>query len=817
MKTYLVELKLKDTEPVDWKKGLVSYLKRSYGSGQWSQFYDEKLADELNHLRNNANGELAAEALLEQNYIYYAYLEQLHLRLGNNSAQLRLDFTWYDAEYNSSQKLQKCSQHNLVLEKSCVLYNIGSLLTQLSREKMNEDAKISVGLLSKATACFEYLSQNFLGSPSVDIQAENTNFLADLSHAEAQELFLLKLVNEGDPIKQASLVSKLAHAVVAQNQKCFDFYGESESSTVGYGELKWRSIINCKVHFYKALTAYYYAISLEQQSKFGEAIAFLTLAHSSLVSSLVYKTYLKESIDFQSIKETIELKKKQLVKDNDYIYHDSIPPSVELDSIKSMDAIKPASWAKQIENYIDKVSEKCDILYKGIVPMEIYEKESIYSEQKANLLRKEMEDNETADWEYSSFVEFTNLPKLLRDMEQRYKNGSLSASDNPQLDMMREQLKSWAKTVQSSPYADLGLQMKEIASRRQEIIDILPKLSPDQRDNVVKIKSALVEASQSDEKLFNLIRPYMGQITTLKDESVLWRKFDSFTANKNNEPSLLDIDDTNTSKILEKLKSIEQLSEDLNVLKDERSRNLQELKTELNNDDITRVLLAHCRAPESELKGVFAQEMAKFKPLGTRIEAAIYKQTCTINEIKLKLDEVFKLSGFQNKSKEEMEALDACKKFVKELEEAVENFGIFCTDLPKGLAFYDSLLNMSKNLLVATTRTTATKSTPPPLPAPVSLAEKQLQNLSLSNERPYVPSVPPRTYEGHASESNEFSSSMFSGQAAPAVPPKPPKGSSDVSTFKSRDFEEQELQNNPTSFYNRPSVFDENLYSKFSG
>lgn len=56
MKTCLVELKLKDTEPVDWKKGLVSYLKRSYGSGVWSQFYDEKLASDLNHLRNNANG-----------------------------------------------------------------------------------------------------------------------------------------------------------------------------------------------------------------------------------------------------------------------------------------------------------------------------------------------------------------------------------------------------------------------------------------------------------------------------------------------------------------------------------------------------------------------------------------------------------------------------------------------------------------------------------------------------------------------------------------------------------------------------------------
>lgn len=825
MKTCLVELKLKDTESIDWKKGLVSYLKRSYGSGQWSQFYDEKLANEMDHLRNNANGDLAIESLLEQNCVYYAFLEQLHLRLGNGSGQLRIDFTWYDAEYNASQKSQKCSQHNLILEKSCVLYNIAVCLTQLAREKMSEDLKVSVGLLSKATSCFEYLSENFLNSPSVDLQAENTKFLADLSHAEAQELFLLKLINGGDPVKQASLISKLAYAIVNQNEKCSEFYDETEETTARYGELKWRSIIKCKIRFYKAITAYHYALALEQQSKYGEAIAFLTLAHDSLISSLVYKTYLKDVIDFQAMKENIEEKKRKLTKDNDFIYHDSIPQSVDLAVIKSMDAIKPLGWSKQIDNYMDQVSDKCNVLFKGIVPMEIYEKESIYSEEKASLLRKEMEDNETANWEYSSFVEFTNLPKLLRDMEQRYKDGSLSASDNPQLDMMREQLKSWAKTVQTSPYKNFELQMKLIASKRQEIIDILPNLSEDQKDNVVKVKSALVEASQSDQRLFSLVRPFIKQINLLKDDTLLWNEFDSFILNRADEPSLLDLDDTKTSKIVEKLKLIRQLSEDLKLLKDERSRNLRELKAELNNDDITRVLLSHHKKLDSELKEVFAQEMAKFKPFSTRIEAAIYKQTSTINEIKMNLDEVFKLSGFQNKSKDELESLEACKNWVHEIEEAVENFSIFASDLPKGLAFYESLLNMSKDLAVATKKAATAQSNPPPLPTPLSSMERQLQGLSVSQNHSLPPSVPPRTYLESAPTYGGYSRNIpplsnssipaVSSSPLPPVPPKPPRSS--LNSSKARDIEEQEIQSNPTSFYDRPSVFDENLYSKFSG
>lgn len=826
MRAYLITLKLKDTEAVDWKKGLISYLKRSYGSAQWSQFYNDKLAGELNHLRNNANGELALEALLEQNLLYYAYLEQLHLRIGNNSPQLRLNFTWYEAEYNSSLKAIKYSQHNIILEKSCVLYNIGATLTELAKDKLNKDYKASLNYMLNAVAIFEYLSENFLNSPSLDVQAENTKFLAELCHAQAQELFLLKLINGANPMKQASLISKLSHSCACLYETCHEFSEDEEEEIRDYGDVKWHPIISCKVYFYKALTAYYHGLALEQQDRHGEAIAFLELSADYLESALPYKTYLKEFIDFSAFKECIEDKKRQLTKDNDFIYHDSIPAAVQLEVVRSMDAVKSTAFPKQLESYMDAVANKCDNLYKGIVPMEIYEKESIYSEEKARFLRSEMDVVETADWEYTSFMEFTNLPKLIQDLERKYQGGTFTDGDS-MADDMKEQLSSWSRTVRDSKFNDIDSQINDVNNKRRKIMDILSTVPSDQKESTVKIKAALLEASESDNKLFSLVKPYISEIKLLNQNALLWQTWDKYNSFSINEPSLLDIDDSKTDAVLAKLEKVKQLAEDLRLLKEERTRSLAELKEEANNDDITKKILINRGSTDSELKEMFEQELAKFKPFSARIEATIFKQSTTINEIKLELDNIFKLSGIKDGTGQEQARLEERKRFADRLRKASCNFSIFCTDLPKGLAFYDSLLRISKELA----NSAASKPAVQPLtasfggenvtPRQLSL-DSQFQNLNLSSSTP-APLKPSSNYGGNFLRPTVETTPVFGNNnnslSAPPVPPKEfaPMRKEFRSSQQECETEERELQQNPTSFYNRPSVFDENLYSKFSG
>lgn len=820
MRACLATLKLKDTEVIDWKKGLVSYLKRSYGSAQWSQFYNEKLAGELNHVRNNANGELALEALLEQNFIYYAFLEQLHLRIGNNSPQLKLNFTWYEAEYDSMLKAQKYSQYNLVLEKSCILYNIGVLLTELASDKVNKDYKASLNYMLNAVVCFEYLSENFLNSPSLDLRADNTKFLAELCHAQAQELFLLKLIN-GTPTKQASLVSKLSYAAASLYETCRGFFEDEDEEVRDYGDVKWRPLITCKMYFFKAITAYYYAIFLEQQGKYGGALAFLKMAGDHLGSSLPYKTYLKEFIDFSGFKEMLEDKKRQISKDNDFIYHDAIPQNVQLEVIKPMDAVKCTSFQQQLEPYADVVAEKCDTLFKGIVPMEIYEKESIYSEEKARFLRNEIDVAETANWEYTSFMEFTNLPKYIHDLELRYKAGSAVNSTNPQVDIMRDQLASWSRTVQDSKFNDVDEQMKNINEIRQKIMTILSTIPSEQRENTVRLKSALLEASESDDKLFSLVKPFITELKLLENGDLLWGTWNKFEVDNSNQPSLLDIDDTKTEVIVSKLGKIKQFSEDLRLLKEERGRSLAELKEEANSDDITKKILVNRGSTDSELKHMFEVELEKFKPFSARVEATIFKQSAIISEVKAELDEISRLSGVEDASGEEKLRMEERQRFFDKMQETATNFSVFCSDLPKGLAFYESLLKISKGLA----STVASQPVVQPLtgsttgngvePRQLNL-ESQFKNLRLSSPSPPAPIIPPRTYGNSFMRPIVETTAVF-GNNSSLAPPIPPKEFGPGSSLQQEvEKEERELQQNPTSFYNKPSVFDENLYSKFS-
>lgn len=903
MKPSIIKLHVKDTEAIDWKKALSNYLKKTYGPQQWSYFFDETLAKELNHLRTNANNELVPESLLEQNLKYYSFIEQLNTRLGNRSAQLKLNFTWYDVDYSTNTKTDtKYTQHTLTFEKSCIIFNIGTLFTQVAEETLVDDHKKSIAAMTKAIACFKYLSENFFNSPSIDLHAENTQFLSNLCHAQAQELFLLKLIaNPSTTEKQYSLVSKLATTTYELYDQCSTFLKKPEGGIVVYGEPRWSTNLTCKTYLYRSIAAHYYSICLEQQNKFGEAIAFSKYAHLSLINALPFKAWLKDYIDFNGLKETIELKTQQLIKDNDYIYHDSIPQVVSLDAIKAMDAIKSIKWDEIVAPYMKSVSEKCNILFKGIVPMQVYEKESIYSEQKASLLRREGEANDTSNLEFDSFIEYTKLPVLLADLEKRYKSGKLNSNENPQLEVMRDQLRLFSGTVQSSVYGDIQKQTKLITTKRKEILDILNQLPESQKENVVKIKSSLLEASKSDEKLLSLMKPYMAELRLLKDNNALWSQFNQYDDPASSEPSLLDIDDTKTEKILQKLNEVKLLYVNLTNLKKERNAILSELKNTVNGDDITSKLINLKNSTDTEIQELFNKELEKFEPLSSRLETAIYKQVSLINEIKVDLDKIFAMSGFREKNAEEIKREIDRKQFFDNLKKAATNFSIFATEIQKGLYFYDKLLSMSKELLessknnannsISSNTDSLYSSLPPPLPEQPSKSENKsnvdiytrngvgfpidslnnqfselhvnasVPNPSMTNTGlppklpknigtipginnyhvvPGIPEVPARTYNDNIpsippppSSGKDFSlldssttfttSSMDEPPAyadqmnVPHLPPRQPVSNHSITLNNGTPYEdeERELQKNPTAFYDKSPVFDENMYFKY--
>lgn len=152
------------------------------------------------------------------------------------------------------------------------------------------------------------------------------------------------------------------------------------------------------------------------------------------------------------------------------------------------------------------------------------------------MLRKEVEETDTADWEYQSFIEFTDLPKLIKDLESRYVHGGNGSSDDPQYEIMKQKITTWSKVVQDSNFKDVRAQMQNILDKRNEILTILSSVSPDQRENALKIKNSLVQASQSDDKIFASINPCLEEVNLLANHQLLWSIMSKFQI-RNDEPS----------------------------------------------------------------------------------------------------------------------------------------------------------------------------------------------------------------------------------------------------------------------------------------
>lgn len=78
------------------------------------------------------------------------------------------------------------------------------------------------------------------------------------------------------------------------------------------------------------------------------------------------------------------------VKDNDLIYHDAVPNPEALDAIDKLDAVKPLAFSDIC------VGGQADIarivgpdIFARLVPLSVHESASMYSEEKAGILRRE--------------------------------------------------------------------------------------------------------------------------------------------------------------------------------------------------------------------------------------------------------------------------------------------------------------------------------------------------------------------------------------------------------------------------------------------
>ncbi|KAG0265202.1 bck1-like resistance to osmotic shock [Mortierella polycephala] len=680
----MISIPLKRTDEVDWVTPLKRYIAASY------QDDPEKYSEEtgtIHRLRQDMRGagnDITGRDVL---YRYFGQLEILDLRFPVDEAHIKIGFMWYDAFTQ-----RPTSQYSLAFEKASTIFNIASVLSAIatSQTRVNEPegVKKAFHYYQAAAGIYTYINENFLHAPSIDLSRDTVKMLVSLMLAQAQEVFWEKTLAEK---KKPLLISKLAAQVAWSYQATLEGMADGVSKQVF--EKNWQTLFQIKAKLFTAIAQYYRSVTAESDSKWGEMVGRIQVAETSVKEAeKLAKTF--ASGFTQSSHSTVTLtqdaantlheitkmhvaiiteKKTQAIRDNDMIYHEAVPSEGSLSALEKLNATKPLPIS---DLYTPSEMQKVigPDTFQKLIPLSVHESSSMYSEEKAKLVRAEAEKCETANQELSSALEFMNLPvgldkfknkangshhatldtlaippttvKECADFIQAQEKGGGSIAD---LIATLDRVKSGTRETLENANLSLDEERSQCETLRAKYADLWVQRPSGPLTQVFRTDSkALFEsidkAAASDQNLYQTFDQIANNVMVLREgregpalEQLFARiVVDASSTRKSSiksDNSLLDVEDNGESEaILKTVAKVEEAIGKLKKLKQERMDTLEDMKIKTQQDDISNLLILNKKSSGIEPQ-LFAQELEKFRPHQTRITATIHHQQALMQEL----------------------------------------------------------------------------------------------------------------------------------------------------------------------------------------
>ncbi|XP_067888358.1 programmed cell death 6-interacting protein isoform X2 [Heterodontus francisci] len=471
MATTFVSVPLKKSSEVDMVKPLSKFIHATYPSGDMQAEYI-RAAEDLNNLRKSAVGrpldkhDSSLEILLR----YYDQLCAIEPKFPFSENQLCLTFTWKDAFdkgslFGGSVKLALAS---LGYEKSCVLFNIGALASQIAAEQNlenDEGLKAAAKYYQLASGVFQHIKDTVLSAlnrePTMDISPDTVGTLSLIMLAQAQEVFFLKAA--ADKMKDA-IVAKLANQAA-------DYYGDAFKQCQYKENLPKEvlPVLAAKHCMMQANAEYHQSVLAKQQKKFGEEIA--RLQHASDLVKTVASRY-DEYINVKDLSDKISRALTAAKKDNDFIYHDRVPDLKDLETIGKATLVKPTPVSVP-------ASQKFTDLFAKMVPLAVQQALSIYNQRRADLVNRLIAQMRESTNLANGVLASLNLPAAIEDV---------SGDSIPQ--SILEKSKAVIQQGGLQTIDQLIRDLPELLQRNREILDEALKVLDQEEvtDNELKAK-----------------------------------------------------------------------------------------------------------------------------------------------------------------------------------------------------------------------------------------------------------------------------------------------------------------------------------------
>ena len=438
----MISSPLKQTNEIDWIHPLKAYIRQTYGDDP--ERYAEECAT-LNRLRQDMRGagkdSAAGRDLL---YRYYGQLELLDLRFPVDENHIKISFTWYvstgtvvenckSRETNGPMMVRfdafthkPTSQYSLAYEKASIIFNISAVLSCHAAFQNRSDEtglKTAYHSFQASAGMFTYINENFLHAPSTDLSRDTVKTLIAIMLAQGQEVFLEKQVADG---KKVGLLAKLASQAAYLYTQAAE--GTQENVNKAIFERVWLLVTQVKANHMSSVAQYYQALADDDANSHGTAIARMQLAESQakdasrIANAFPSSVPPSSNLSSETGSNMIDMIRRHLAnvqeklatfnKDNDFIYHQTVPAEAALTVISKLPAAKaiPVSELYQGQDIQRIIGPD---IFQKIVPMSVTESASLYDEEKAKLVRAEAEKVETANDEMAASLDYLKLPGSL--------------------------------------------------------------------------------------------------------------------------------------------------------------------------------------------------------------------------------------------------------------------------------------------------------------------------------------------------------------------------------------------------------------------
>ncbi|XP_057562821.1 tyrosine-protein phosphatase non-receptor type 23 isoform X4 [Hippopotamus amphibius kiboko] len=641
-----------------------------------------------------------------------------------------------------------------------------SMLGAMDKRVSEEGMKVSCTHFQCAAGAFAYLREHFPHAYSVDMSRQILTLNVNLMLGQAQECLLEKSMLDN---RKSFLVARISAQVVDYyKEACRALENPDTASLLGRIQKDWKKLVQMKIYYFAAVAHLHMGKQAEEQQKFGERVAYFQSALDKLSEAIKLAKGQPDTVQdaLRFAMDVIGGKYNSAKKDNDFIYHEAVPALDTLQPVKGAPLVKPLPV-----NPTDPAVTGPDIFAK-LVPMAAHEASSLYSEEKAKLLREIMAKIEDKNEVLDQFMDSMQLDPETVDNLDAYNHIPPQLMEKcAALSVRPDTVRNLVQSMQvlSGVFTDVEASLKDIRDLLEEDELLEQKMHEavgqagastavskaelaEVRREWAKYMEVHEKASFTNSELHRAMNLHVGNLRLLSGPLDQVRAALPTPALTPEDKAVLQ----NLKRILAKVQE----------MRDQRVSLEQQLRELIQKDDITASLVT---TDHSEMKKLFEEQLKKYDQLRVYLEQNLAAQDNilqALTEANVQYAAVRRvLSELDQKWNSTLQTLVASYEAYEDLMKKSQEGKDFYADLESKVA---ALLERAQSTCQAR-----------------EAARQQLLDRELKKKPPPRPTAPkpllPRREEGEAVETGDLPEELrslppdpFLGAAAPLhFPPGP--------------------------------------------